>query len=73
MQCPVDRTTLVTLQHHGVPTEYCPQCRGMWLVAGTLQQIVERAVDEIEIFSCSSGGKRATPVAGLITTAGIRR
>jgi hypothetical protein len=73
MQCPLDRTTLVTLAHHGVPTEYCPQCRGMWLAAGTLQRIVERAVDEIETPTLRSRRDRPAPVAGLITTAGIRR
>ena len=73
MQCPADGTTLVTLTHHGVPTEYCPQCRGIWLVAGTLQQIIERAVDEIEAFPSTTRKERQTSLAGLITTADIRR
>ena len=73
MQCPVDSTMLVSLTHHGVPTEYCPQCRGMWLWPGALQRIVEREVDEIGAFEVTCRKQRPTSVAGLVTTAGIRR
>jgi Zn-finger nucleic acid-binding protein len=69
----MDGTELVALAHHGVPTEYCPHCRGIWLAAGTLQQIIERAVDEIESFPTTVHSDRRSPVPGLITTADIRR
>jgi Zn-finger nucleic acid-binding protein len=69
----MDGTDFVTLAHHGVPTEYCPRCRGIWLPAGSLQQIIEAAVDEIEGFPTTVHRDRNTPVPGLITTADIRR
>ena len=43
MQCPVDGTTLVMADRQGVETDYCPQCRGVWLDRGELDKIIERS------------------------------
>jgi hypothetical protein len=45
----------------------------MWLWPGALQRIVEREVDEIEAFQYTRRKEGPTSVAGLVTTAGIRR
>jgi hypothetical protein len=45
----------------------------MWLWPGALQRIVEREVDEIEAFEVTYRKERPTSVAGLVTTASIRR
>ena len=36
MQCPVDATTLLLSERQGVEIDYCPQCRGVWLDRGEL-------------------------------------
>jgi hypothetical protein len=45
----------------------------MWLWPGALQRIVEREVDEIEAFQETCRKEQPTSVAGLVTTAGLRR
>jgi len=43
MQCPIDGTQLVMADRAGVEIDYCPQCRGVWLVRGELDKIIERS------------------------------
>lgn len=43
MKCPVDQTTLVMAERHGVEIDYCPTCRGIWLDRGELDKIIARA------------------------------
>jgi Zn-finger nucleic acid-binding protein len=31
MKCPVDGSTLVLAQRHGLEIDYCPHCQRMWL------------------------------------------
>lgn len=40
MKCPVDQTTLVMAERHGVEIDYCPTCRGIWLDRGELDKII---------------------------------
>mgnify|MGYP000120844749 FL=1 len=47
MKCPIDGTTLVMADRSGVEIDYCPQCRGVWLDRGELDNIIERAVPEV--------------------------
>jgi hypothetical protein len=37
--CPVDGATLNKEVAHGVITDRCPQCKGVWLDAGELERI----------------------------------
>ena len=46
MDCPVDGTTLLMSERHGVEVDYCPQCRGVWLDRGELDKIIDRADDD---------------------------
>ena len=39
MKCPKCGHDLVTSTHHGVQIENCPNCHGIWLDAGELDQI----------------------------------
>ncbi len=43
MNCPVDGTTLVMSERHGIEIDYCPSCRGVWLDRGELDKIIVRA------------------------------
>ena len=42
MRCPKCGGTLAEQEHHHVKIDICPDCRGIWLDAGELQQL-ERA------------------------------
>ena len=44
MLCPIDGTQLVMADRSGVEIDYCPQCRGVWLDRGELDNIIERSV-----------------------------
>lgn len=43
MKCPVCNTDLAMAERLTVSIDYCPQCRGIWLEKGKLDQIIERA------------------------------
>lgn len=43
VKCPVDDTTLLMGERHGVEIDYCPECRGVWLDRGELDAIIERS------------------------------
>ncbi len=40
MKCPKDGYDLTTRSQHGVQVDVCPECGGMWLDAGELDQLV---------------------------------
>lgn len=41
--CPKCDTALFILQWKGVEVDFCPRCRGLWLDAGELEALLERA------------------------------
>lgn len=43
MKCPVCNVDLAMAERLTVSIDYCPQCRGIWLEKGKLDQIIERA------------------------------
>ena len=47
MKCPVDGATLVMADRQGVEIDYCPECRGVWLDRGELDQIIERSTPAV--------------------------
>lgn len=42
MLCAICRVDLVLADRQGVETDYCPQCRGIWLDRGKLDKIIEK-------------------------------
>ncbi len=38
---PERRATLLMAERHGVPIDYCPECRGVWLERGRLDQLLD--------------------------------
>jgi len=46
MKCPVDDTTLLLAERHGVEIDYCPDCRGVWLDRGELDKLLRQADDD---------------------------
>ena len=42
MNCPVCAVPLTMSSRQNVEIDYCPQCRGVWLDRGELDQILER-------------------------------
>ncbi len=47
MKCPVcPDVTLVMMDRQGVESDYCPQCRGVWLDRGELDKLIELAVGQ---------------------------
>ena len=44
MKCPVCKdVTLLMSEKNGIEIDYCPECRGIWLDRGELDEIIERA------------------------------
>ena len=43
LQCPVCRVDLLMSERQGIEIDYCPQCRGVWLDRGELDEIIERS------------------------------
>ena len=44
MLCPTcDNVHLAMSDRQGIEIDYCPQCRGIWLDRGELDQLIERA------------------------------
>ena len=43
MLCPVCHVGLAMTDRQGVEIDYCPQCRGVWLDRGELDEIIERS------------------------------
>lgn len=43
MRCPRDCAALVRADRSGVEVDYCPECRGVWLDRGELDQIIRRS------------------------------
>jgi uncharacterized protein len=42
MYCPVCSTPLRAVERQGVPIDYCPQCQGLWLDQGELDELIRR-------------------------------
>ena len=42
MQCPKCGIKLATIQHHDVPVEECPSCKGLWLDRGEFEILSQR-------------------------------
>jgi len=42
MRCPVDRTPLEVVTRDNLEIDFCPECRGIWLDRGELQQLLIR-------------------------------
>ena len=43
MQCPSCQTELKAATRHGVHIDICPECRGVWLDRGEIENLLERA------------------------------
>ncbi|HYY41603.1 MAG TPA: zf-TFIIB domain-containing protein [Pyrinomonadaceae bacterium] len=41
-KCPRCATVLTEIEHEGVKVERCPNCHGVWLDAGELEQLTRR-------------------------------
>ncbi len=46
MRCPRDCAALVRTDRSGVEVDYCPECRGVWLDRGELDQIIRRSGEQ---------------------------
>jgi hypothetical protein len=43
MKCPTCQTDLMISDRQGIEIHCCPQCRGVWLDRGELDELIERA------------------------------
>ena len=43
MTCPTCQTDLMISDCQGIETDFCPQCRGVWLDHGEIDKLIERA------------------------------
>lgn len=43
MDCPVCKTPMIVFELEQVETDYCTECRGIWLDAGELEILLENA------------------------------
>jgi Zn-finger nucleic acid-binding protein len=45
MKCPICKTLLITDHRLDVEIDTCPECQGMWLDRGELNQLLDRSTD----------------------------
>ena len=43
MRCPLDDTSMREVPRRGVKIDVCPECRGVWLDAGEMERLLDRA------------------------------
>lgn len=46
MKCPFDGATLQVVNRSGIEIDWCPDCRGVWLERGELDQLIDRLAPE---------------------------
>ncbi len=51
MLCPLCKVELKMTERQGIEVDYCPQCRGIWLDRGELDNLLERADRRPQDFS----------------------
>jgi Zn-finger nucleic acid-binding protein len=68
LRCPTDGSRLVELERSGILLDACPECRGVWLDRGELDNILERerrvtsgVRDDDDDFFEEMGGQRSRP------------
>lgn len=49
MNCPVCKTPMIVLELDQVETDYCTECRGIWLDSGELELLLEDAAKAREV------------------------
>ena len=42
MNCPFDGAALQVMNRSGIEIDWCPDCRGVWLERGELDQLIDR-------------------------------
>jgi Zn-finger nucleic acid-binding protein len=57
MNCPFDGATLQVVNRSGIEIDWCPECRGVWLERGELDQLIDR-------LSPGVGGRRLPVESG---------
>ena len=78
MPCPVCKVPLVMSDRQGVEIDYCPQCRGVWLDRGELDNVAKCAKGGCSARSlCAAHGPVSTghtprPRTGLLTRAAVK-
>lgn len=53
--CPKCTDSLHITDRQGIEIDFCPICRGVWLDAGELEKIIERAIQTESQFNKRSG------------------
>ena len=44
MDCPVCKTAMITIEYNAIEIDICPDCNGIWLDTGELEQLLEDSV-----------------------------
>jgi hypothetical protein len=64
MECPSCHETLRPSYRKGVEIDFCPNCRGVWLDRGELEQLVEATIASDAALAKSSGKLTFKSVTG---------
>jgi len=43
MNCPIDSSPMIVVEHDKIALDYCPTCHGVWFDRGELELVTERA------------------------------
>jgi uncharacterized protein len=46
MQCPVDKTEMIIVEHRKIELDFCVECYGVWFDSGELELLIERLKTE---------------------------
>jgi uncharacterized protein len=49
MYCPVCSTSMRAVERQGIALDFCPQCKGLWLDQGELDELIRREAIEAVI------------------------
>ena len=48
--CPVCEKVMTNALREGVEIDYCPKCRGVWLDRNELDKIIDKSLEQLEVF-----------------------
>ena len=46
MNCPVDKSPMLVVEHKKIELDYCPSCHGVWFDGGELGQFLGEVADK---------------------------
>lgn len=70
MKCPVCNVDLLMGERLTISIDYCPQCRGIWLEKGKLDQVISSVGNDQNAKKVSGSGGTTDSMYGKVSDAG---